>query len=308
MQKLTSEIKKISLELGFDKVGITSAIQPAKSLNLEIWLKRNYHGIMDWMENHADKRMDIQKLFPDAKSVICVAHNYFTPYAHSDNKRKGKISRYACGEDYHKVMKRKLKSCLEEFKKLDPQIDGCICVDTAPIMEKLWAEQTGLGWQGKNTNLITRDYGSWVFLGVIIINKILHYDQPMEDFCGSCTACLEACPTKALTEPYVLDARKCISYVTIEYWDQPIDETIKKNMNGWVFGCDICQDVCPWNNFRKQTDEMRYQPKEKTIEFDLKELEDLDEEAYKQKFKKSPVLRPGYQNFKRNIRAAKDQI
>jgi epoxyqueuosine reductase len=202
-------------------------------------------------------------------------------------------------------MKKKLRTFLERLKKLDHEIDGQLCVDTAPIMEKLWAEQAGLGWQGKNTNLITRDYGSWLFLGELIINKELVYDQPMGDFCGSCQACLKACPTEALIEPYVLDARKCISYLTIEYWDRPIPAVLKKKMNSWVFGCDICQDVCPWNKFSKKTYEKRYIPKDNAIEFDLNELNDLDEPAYKQKFKKSPVLRPGYTNFLRNVDAVK---
>jgi epoxyqueuosine reductase len=308
MQKFTSEIKKIGLNIGFDKVGVTSARQPSKSINLENWLKNGYAGTMAWMATHSEKRMNIHALFPAAKSVICVAHNYFTPIYHSNMKNKGKISRYACGEDYHRVMKKKLKIYLEEIKKLDPELDGRICVDTAPIMEKLWAEQAGLGWQGKNTNLITKDYGSWVFLGEIIVNKELFYTDPTADFCGTCQACLDACPTRALVAPYVLDATKCISYLTIEYWDQPIDKNLEKKMDGWVFGCDICQDVCPWNKFRQNTLEDRYIPEENTIEFNLDDLEQLDEKTYKKKFKKSPVLRPGLKNFKRNIIAVKNQL
>jgi epoxyqueuosine reductase len=202
-------------------------------------------------------------------------------------------------------MKKKLKIYLKEIKKIDPGLKGRLCVDTAPMMEKLWAEQAGLGWQGKHTNLITRDYGSWVFLGEIVIDKDLIYDVQIEDFCGSCQACLDACPTNAIVEPYVLDAQKCISYLTIEYWNKPIDKDLKKNMNGWVFGCDICQDVCPWNKFKQNSSENRYWPKENTLEFDLDELEKLDEISYKKKFKKSPVLRPGWKNFRRNIRAVK---
>jgi epoxyqueuosine reductase len=305
MQNITSEIKRIGLDIGFDKIGMTPAIQPPKSDYLKLWLKNDFHGTMNWMATYQDKRRDIQKFFPGAKSVICVGHNYFSPFYHTRRKDKAKISRYACGEDYHKIMKKKLRTFLERLKKLDHEIDGQLCVDTAPIMEKLWAEQAGLGWQGKNTNLITRDYGSWLFLGELIINKELVYDQPMGDFCGSCQACLKACPTEALIEPYVLDARKCISYLTIEYWDRPIPAVLKKKMNSWVFGCDICQDVCPWNKFSKKTYEKRYIPKDNAIEFDLNELNDLDEPAYKQKFKKSPVLRPGYTNFLRNVDAVK---
>jgi len=305
MQKITSEIKKIGLEIGFDKIGISPAKQPSKSNKLEMWLQNNFHGTMEWMAVHQEKRMDIHKLFPEARSVICVGHNYFSPFFHSARKDKAKISRYACGEDYHKIMKKKLRTYLERLKTLDHQIEGQICVDTAPIMEKLWAEQAGLGWQGKNTNLITRDYGSWIFLGELIINRELVYDKPMEDFCGSCQACLKACPTEALIEPYVLNARKCISYLTIEYWDKPIPAVLEKKMNGWVFGCDICQDVCPWNKFSKNTNEKRYIPKDNAIEFDLNELKQLDEPAYKHKFRKSPILRPGYTNFLRNVDAVK---
>jgi epoxyqueuosine reductase len=305
MRKITSEIKKIGIDLGFDKIGISPAAQPSKSANLETFLKKGFYGSMDWMATHQKKRMDIEKLFPGAKSVICVAHNYFFPYYHSNRKNSGKISRYACGEDYHRVMKKKLKTYLEKIKEIDPTIGGRLCVDTAPIMEKLWAEQAGLGWQGKNTNLITREFGSWIFLGEIIIDGDLDYDVPIEDFCGSCQACLDACPTDALIAPYVMDARKCISYLTIEFWDKPIPADLKKNMYGWIFGCDICQDVCPWNKFAKKSTEERYRPKKNAMEFDLSELEELDESMYKNKFKKSPVLRPGWKDFQRNIKAVK---
>jgi epoxyqueuosine reductase len=305
MRKYTFKIKKIGLDIGFDKIGIAPAKQPSKSKNLETWLKRDYAGTMQWMATYKEKRMDIQNLFPGAKSVICVAHNYYTPFNHSNKEEKGKISRYACGEDYHKIMKMKLKTYLMEIKKFDPNLQGRLYVDTAPIMEKLWAEQAGLGWQGKHTNLITKDYGSWVFLGEIILDKELIYDAPIKDFCGSCRSCLEACPTKAIVEPYVLDAQKCISYLTIEYWDKPIDEGLQKNMDNWIFGCDICQNICPWNKFKKNSSENRYWPLENTLEFDFDELQTLEENSYKKKFKKSPVLRPGWENFKRNIRAAK---
>ena len=305
MKNFTSEIKKIGLDIGFDKIGISSANQPPKSKNLDRWLDKGFSGIMKWMFTYREKRTDIQSFFPGAKSIICVAHNYYSPFHHSAAKGKGKISRYACGQDYHKIMKKKLKTYLQEIKKLDSGLNGRLCVDTAPIMEKLWAEQAGLGWQGKHTNLITKDFGSWVFLGEIVIDKELVYDIPIEDFCGSCQACIDACPTEAIVEPYVLDAQKCISYLTIEYWDKPIESDLKENMNGWIFGCDICQDVCPWNKFEKNSSEKRYWPREDTLEFDLDNLEKLDESQYKMKFKNSPVLRPGWKNFSRNIKAVK---
>ena len=305
MRNITLEIKEVGTNLGFDKIGISPATQPSKSKNLEMWLEKGYSGTMKWMASHKDKRMDIQSFFPGAKSIICVAHNYYTPFNHSNENGKGKISRYACGEDYHKIMKKKLKTYLQEIKKLNNGLGGRLCVDTAPIMEKIWAERAGLGWQGKHTNLITKDHGSWVFLGEIVIDKELNYDLPIEDYCGSCQACIEACPTNAIVEPYVLDAQKCISYLTIEYWDKPIDNDLKKSMNGWIFGCDICQDVCPWNKFRKNSLESRYWPIEDTMEYDLDKLEKLDEIGYKKKFKNRAVLRPGWKNFKRNIRAAR---
>lgn len=305
MRNINSEIKRIGRDLGFDKIGITSAIQPLKSKNLENWLKNGYAGSMEWMETYKHKRMNINELFPGAKSLICVAHNYYFPVFHSNGHNLGKISRYACGEDYHRVMKKKLKAYLQKIKEMDQGINGRLCVDTAPIMDKLWAEQAGLGWQGKNTNLITREYGSWVFLGEIIIDKDLDCDEPIGDFCGSCQACLDACPTDALIAPYVLDARKCISYLTIEFWDKSIPVDLQKNMNGWIFGCDVCQDVCPWNRFAKIAKEERYGPKENTLDFDISELERIDEAAYKNKFKKSPVLRPGWKNFQRNVKAVK---
>ena len=305
MRKYTLEIKKIGLDIGFDKIGISPADQPLKSKNLETWLKNEYAGTMNWMKTYKEKRMNIQALFPGAKSILCVAHNYYTPFHHSNKEGKGKISRYACGEDYHGIMKKKLKTYLQEIKKFDLSLQGRLCVDTAPMMEKLWAEKAGLGWQGKHTNLITKEYGSWIFLGEIIIDKDLIYDEPIKDSCGSCRACLDACPTKAIVEPYVLDAQKCISYLTIEYWDKPIDDNLKKKMDNWIFGCDICQNVCPWNRFKKNSSENRYWPREKTLEFDLDELGSLDEKDYKMKFRKSPVLRPGWKNFKRNIKAVK---
>ena len=204
MRNFTLEIKKLGLEVGFNKIGISPANQPPKSNNLKMWLDKGLAGTMQWMKSHQERRMDIEQFFPGAKSVICVAHNYYSPFRHSQIKDKGKISRYACGEDYHKIMKKKLKMYLLAIKKIDNSVQGKISVDTAPIMEKLWAEQAGLGWQGKHTNLITKDYGSWVFLGEIVINKTLIYDVPMEDFCGSCQACIDACPTEAIIKPYVL--------------------------------------------------------------------------------------------------------
>lgn len=273
---------------------------------LEKWLKNNYQGSMEWMERWKEKRMDIKEFFPGAKSVICVAHNYFSPEEHSKDPKIGKISRYAWGVDYHKIMKKKLKQLLQEIFLLDSEINARLSVDTAPIMEKLWAEKAGIGWQGKHTNLITRDLGSWVFLGEVVIDRVLEYDQSLEDCCGTCQACIEACPTDAIVAPYILDARKCISYLTIENGQESLPEELTGKQDNWIFGCDICQDVCPWNKFQQSTAETRYQPREENINPDLKYLASLDEETYKKKFKDSPVLRAKWKNFIRNVKAAEN--
>ena len=307
MYNLSDDIKEIAIDIGFHKIGISSIRLPEKNKLLEPWLIKKYHGTMEWMVMNKDKRMDIQKFFPGAQSIICVAHNYFTPFKHSNLPDKGKISRYAWGEDYHKIMKKMLKSLLQKIKDLDPSINGHICVDTSPIMEKLWAEQAGLGWQGKHTNIITKEYGSWIFLGELIVDKELSFDRPMDDFCGNCQACLQACPTNALIKPYVLDSSKCISYLTIEYKDKPIPADFKKNMKQWIFGCDACQDVCPWNKFQKETSEKCYFPREKNINPDLEELSTLNEVEYRLRFKRSPVLRAGLKNLVRNARAVRIQ-
>ena len=299
--QLTMQIKKQVVASGFHKVGIAAARPLDKSIHLNEWLKTKKHGTMNWMETNIEKRMDVTKLYPEARSVISVAHNYYTDYQHSNDPGKGKISRYAWGKDYHKIIKKKLKNLLKEIQTLDDSIEGRIFVDTAPIQDKLWAQEAGIGWQGKNTNIITREMGSWIFLGEIVINKELEYDQPAIDFCGSCTACIDACPTDAL-ESYKIDATKCLSYLTIEYWDQSIPKEFESKMNNWVFGCDICQDVCPWNKFAVETDEPGYQPEKGNISPDLSELNQLSEDQFKKRFSKSPVYRAKYNNFIRNVR------
>ena len=297
----TSRIKKLLLEAGFDKAGIAPAALLPKVEYLKTWLAEGRHGEMHWMENYLDKRLDIRKLYPEARSVIMAAHNYYTPDRHSTDKSTGKISRYAWGRDYHTIIKKKLKKVLQQFRELDPQMEGRIFTDTAPVQEKLWAAQAGLGWQGKHTNLITREYGSWVFLGGIVINQELEYDNPVQDFCGRCTACIDACPTAAL-KPYQMDARRCLSYLTIEYWDKAIPSEFSTKMENWVFGCDICQDVCPWNSNAKLTAESRYHPAAENVTPSLNALVTLNETAFKTRFKKSPVYRAKYQNFIRNVK------
>jgi epoxyqueuosine reductase len=306
MSELTKKIKHLAQAQGFDKIGITSANQPGKSKFLEDWLRNKHHGKMEWMLTHKKKRTDIHALYPGAMSVICVAQNYFVKSDLTQEEDRAKISRYAWGLDYHKVMKKKLKKLLRQIKEIDPDINGRICVDTAPIMEKIWAEKSGIGWQGKHTNIITREMGSWIFLGEIVVDKVLDYDLPAEDMCGSCSRCIQACPTDAITAPYVLDATKCISYLTIEYWDQPIPDQFKGQFNNFVFGCDICQDVCPWNKYQKETNETAYRPKNNNDKTRFKELEGLKEEEFKKRFNKSPVRRTGWKNFIRNVEFARD--
>jgi epoxyqueuosine reductase len=299
--KLTKSLKEKALEIGFHKVGIAPAKKLERADYLKEWLNKGYHGQMHWMENYLEKHLDVQKLYPDAKSVAAVAMNYFSLPKHSEDKNYGKISRYAWGEDYHEILKKKLKQLLVEIKSEYPKIDGRLFVDTAPIQDKLWAAEAGIGWQGKNTNILTRDYGSWIFLGELVLNVELEYDKPILDYCGSCTACIDACPTQAL-EPYKIDATKCISYLTIEMWDNPIPEEYKNKLENWVFGCDICQDVCPWNRFEKPTDMESFQPHHNNEKVLLTELKNLSEDDFKQRFKKSPVKRTKYKNFIRNVK------
>jgi len=299
----TKAVKALALAAGFQKVGIAAAEVLPKSSYLADWLSQGRHGEMRWMENYLDKRLDVRKFYPDACSVIMVAHNYFSAEAHSSDSNKGKISRYAWGRDYHKIIKKKLKILLRQIKESDEKTEGRIFTDTAPIQEKLWAQQAGIGWQGKNTNSVSRDFGSWFFLGGIVINRELEYDRPAQDYCGNCTACIDACPTDAL-RPYKLDARRCLSYLTIEYWDLPIPAEFEDKMNNWIFGCDICQDVCPWNRRVGVSTEVGYRPLPENIAPNLSDLAALTELEFKQRFKKSPVYRAKYKNFIRNIKTA----
>ncbi len=300
----TRAVKQAASKLGFHKVGIAPVEPLPHSEFLEQWLSKGYHGTMAWMAETLKTRINITQLYPPAKSVIVVAHNYYTPHQHSSSPEHGKISRYAWGKDYHKIMKKKLKRLLQELKSLDPQIEGRLTVDTAPVQEKLWAVRAGIGWQGKNTNVLSREMGSWFFLGLLIINQPLQYDQPIADFCGTCNACVEACPTEAL-QPYVLDARRCISYLTIEHRDRPLPKPFSSKLDNWLFGCDVCQDVCPWNRFARETDETRYQPKDpRFVQPELSFLVNLNEETFDWLFAGTPVRRAKHANFIRNVKAA----
>ena len=265
---LTESIKTRALDLGFDKAGIV----PAEALKeehtrLEEWLRRGYHGEMPYMARDPDQRTDPRKVFPVAKSVIVVALNYNTPHQHRTDQASGKISRYAWGDDYH----------------------------------------AGLGWMGKHTNVITPEFGSWVFIGELLLNIELDYDdQEIADQCGSCTLCLDACPTNAIVEPYVLDANLCISHATIESRAAEIREDVAAHLEGWLYGCDICQDVCPWNQAAKSTSESRFEPRDGNINAPLDQINELDQEAYANRFRGSAMKRAKLSGLQRNARALLD--
>ncbi len=309
MLSFSERIRQKARELGIDKIGFA----PADALTAEgprffEWLERGHHGEMAWMEREPEKRTDPRLIFPEAKSVISVAINYYTPHEHSSEGEAGKISRYAWGDDYHDLVKEKLRDLLDWIMVEYPAAAGKVCVDTVPIMEKAWAVQAGLGWIGKHSNVITKEYGSWVFLGEVLLNLELDYDAPVADHCGSCTACIEACPTDAISEPFVVDSNKCISYATIELRDEELPENISQGLNGWIYGCDICQDVCPWNRFEQPTQESRFEPRHAETSLDLGVVESFTPETYAERFRKSAMKRTKLAGLKRNARTLKKLI
>lgn len=266
---------------------------------LENWLNRQMHGQMHYMENHFDKRLDPRLLVPGAKSVVSLLLNYYPPETLSESKYQ--LSKYAYGQDYHFVIKDKLKSLLAYIREAIGEVDGRAFVDSAPVLDKAWAKKSGLGWIGKNSNLITPQVGSFYFIAELIIDLELEYDGPIKDYCGTCTKCLDACPTNAITEPYVVDGSKCISYFTIELKDK-IPETVGGKFGNWVFGCDICQDVCPWNRFAKPHQEPAFALDPALAELTKNDWRDLTEEVFRQVFRKSAVKRTGYNGLLRNIK------
>ena len=302
MNKLSQRIKMKADELGFQKVGITKVeFSSENKLNLDKWISKGFHASMQWIENRKEERANIFNYFPDAVSLISVGMNYFSGNTQDDLKSKFKFSNYAWGEDYHSLIKDRLQILLKWIKNTSEEIEGVACVDTSPIMEKSWAQKAGLGWQGKHTNLISRDYGSWLFLGEIILNIPLDYDKPfIEDLCGSCTACIDACPTNAITS-YQLDSNKCISYRTIEHRGE-FNEN-ENNLDDWIYGCDICQEVCPWNEkFSKISPEKSFFPKTEILDWSEKKWMDLDDTTFKKLFKGSAVKRTKFSGLQRNIK------
>ena len=298
-EKYTVAIKNEAKRLGFLSCGISKAgFLETEAPRLEQWLNNNMHGEMGYMENHFDKRLDPTKLVPDAKSVVSLLLNYFP--AETQNEDAYKISKYAYGTDYHFVIKDKLKQLLFFIEDEIGDVQGRAFVDSAPVLDKAWAAKSGLGWIGKHSNLLTKQTGSFYFIAELIIDLKLDYDTPVTDHCGSCTACLDACPTQAIVEPYVVDGSKCISYATIELKNE-IPTSFQNHMEDWMFGCDICQDVCPWNRFSQPHNEPLFNAHPKILSQTKSDWEEITKEVFNEIFKKSAVKRTKFEGLKRNI-------
>jgi epoxyqueuosine reductase len=298
----SSLVKKLAAEIGFDECGIAKAMpldEDAK--RLENWLKKGFQGEMSYMNNHFDLRVDPTKLVPGAKSVITLLFNYF-PTAFQE-KDAPKIAKYAYGKDYHLIIRDKLKYFLTELRKALGEIEGRGFVDSAPVLERSWAQRSGLGWIGKNGNLINKKKGSFFFIATLITDLEMEPDQAYaKDYCGSCTKCIDACPTNAILIDRTIEANKCISYFTIELKSNQFPQGLEKQSENWVFGCDICQDVCPWNRFSTQTSHKELEPFEEVIHFNIKNWMELNEDEFNIIFKDSPLKRSKFEGIKRNLR------
>ncbi|NVK05295.1 MAG: tRNA epoxyqueuosine(34) reductase QueG [Flavobacteriia bacterium] len=298
-EKHTQLIKNRASELGFTSCGVSKAeFLEEEAPRLEQWLREGNHGTMQWMENHFDKRLDPTKLVPGAKSVVSFTLNYYPE--EKQNPEAPKISKYAYGEDYHFVIKDKLKDLMHFISEEIGEVDGRAFVDSAPVLDRAWAAKSGLGWIGKHSLLLTKKEGSFFFIGELILDLELVPDAPTTDHCGSCTACIDACPTDAIIQPYVVDSNKCISYLTIELRDA-IPETFSGQMEDWAFGCDICQDVCPWNRFSKPTRESRFTPKSELLEMNRSDWMEITEDVFRELFRRSAVKRTKLEGLKRNL-------
>ena len=303
-QQYAQLIKAEAKRLGFLSCGISKAgFLEDEAPRLEQWLLDGYHGSMSYMENHFDKRLDPRKLVPGAKSVVSLLYNYFPESTQESGSYK--ISKYAYGEDYHFVVRDKLKELMAHINEAVGSVQGRVFVDSAPVLEKAWAVKSGLGWLGKNTNLISKQTGSFFFLAELIIDLDLPQDGPVTDHCGQCTACIDACPTQAIIAPYVLDGSKCISHLTIELKSE-IPSDFSGHMDDWIFGCDVCQDVCPWNRFSKPHSETRFKPKPELLNKDKTQWRELTQEVFGQLFDKSAVQRTKYKGLMRNIKFLED--
>lgn len=297
--KHTSIIKLEAKRLGFDFCGISKAeFLEEEAPRLEEWLNAKKHGKMEYMENHFDKRLNPTLLVEGAKSVVSLLYNYFP--SQQQNPDAPKLSKYAYGQDYHEVIKDKLKEFVNTLKEQIGDVNGRVFVDSAPVMDKAWAKKSGLGWIGKNSNLINKQQGSFFFIAELIIDFDLEYDGPIKDYCGTCTRCIDACPTQAIAEPYVVDGSKCISYFTIELKDT-IPNDFKNKFDDWVFGCDVCQDVCPWNSFAIPNKEEKFLNTNGLLDYSRDEWYELSEELFAKVFKGTAVKRTKYKGLKRNL-------
>jgi epoxyqueuosine reductase len=293
-------IKSESKRLGFDYCGISKAeFLEEEAPRLENWLNNNMHGQMSYMQNHFDKRLDPRLLVPGAKSVISLLLNYY-PSEKQTDEAAPKISKYAYGMDYHLVIKEKLNQLLGFIKENIGEVDGRAFVDSAPVLDKAWAKKSGLGWIGKHSNLINKESGSFYFIAELIVDLELEYDGAVKDYCGTCTRCMDACPTDAIVAPYVVDGSKCISYYTIELKEN-IPNDVKGKFDNWMFGCDICQDVCPWNRFSKPHQEPQFKSNTELLNMSKNDWIELTEETFKRVFKNSAVKRTKFNGLKRNI-------
>jgi epoxyqueuosine reductase len=305
-RELTESVRHKAHALGFQQIGF-SKVQPLnqEAKNLEAWLTKGYHGTMGWMEEHFDKRINPSLLVEGAKSLISVTLQYHQSEEPISSPLK--IASYALGDDYHLVVRDKLHNLFQHISTLVGEIQGRVFCDSAPVMDKVWAAKSGLGWIGKNGNLLNKHLGSWFFIGEIILDLEFIYDGPTTDHCGSCTRCIDACPTMAIVAPEVIDATKCISYLTIEYKDQ-LPTEYKNQMGAWIFGCDICQQVCPWNRKAPLNQEASLLPRKEILEMTMEGWKALDPETFQKLFKKSSVKRTKYPGIVRNIQNAVENI
>lgn len=308
--KANSErVKKLALAAGFDKAGIARPeVDAAAQKHFSDWLAKDFQADMAWMESNAEKRLDPKKVMPEVRAVVSLALIYNTPLKHSNQRSKGKISRYAWGKDYHIVIEEKIEKLVTRLKAEFPGSNWKGWVDTGPTLDKYWAAQSGIGWQGKHTNILAKGAGSYFFLATLFTDLELEPDSPARDMCGKCTRCIDACPTGAIVQPYLLDARKCLSYWTIEYRGEKIPEEIAAKMEGWLFGCDICQEVCPYNQKPLFTSDENFAPYFGETELNLEAAAAMEQPEFSRRFTKSAVKRAKRSGIVRNAKTIMKQV